>query len=98
MDLPSGEKRQVELTANHRGRHSFGLAPAGRRGEVRAKVFELGHFAREQGDVIRINKGLTADLVTDDQGDLNVTELDEERLFIESDNERLVNLFKWVEK
>lgn len=98
VDLPSGEKRQLSLTANHRGRHNFGLAPAGRRGEVRAKVFELSHFAREQGEVIRINKELTADLVTDDQGDLPVTELDEERLFRESDNERLVNLFKWVDK
>jgi len=98
VDLPRGEKRQVELTANHRGRHNFGLAPAGQGGEVRAKVFELSHLAREQGEVIRINKELTADLVTDDQGDLPVTELDEERLFRESDNERLVNLFKWVEK
>ena len=52
---------------------------------------------REQGEVIRINTGLTADLVTDDQGDLPVKEVDEERLFRESDNVRLENLFKWVD-
>ena len=97
VDLPSGEKKQLALTANHRGRHNFGLAPAGERGQVRAKVFELNHLAREQGEVIRINTGLTADLVTDDQGDLPVKEVDEERLFREADNVRLENLFKWVD-
>jgi len=98
LDLPSGEKKQLALTANHRGRHNFGLAPAGVRGEVRAKVFELSHLAREQGEVIRINTGLSADLVTEDQGDLPVKEVDEERLFRESDNVRLENLFKWVDQ
>jgi len=97
LDLPSGEKRKMSLTANHRGRHNFGLAPAGVKGEVKAVVFELSHLAREQGEVIRINQGLTADLVTEDQGDLPVKKVEKETLFRESDNVRLENLFHWVE-
>lgn len=98
VSLPSGERRQMSLVANHRGRHTFGLAPGGQRGEVTAAMFELSHLAREQGEVIRINPGLTADLVTEDQGDLVVKKLEKERLFREEDNLRLENLFNWVEK
>ena len=61
-------------------------------------MFELSYLAREQGEVIRINPGLTADLVTEDQGDLEVKEVEKERLFREEDNLRLENLFNWVEK
>ena len=98
VSLPSGERQRLSLIANPRGRHTFGLAPAGASGEIKAKVFELCHYAREQGEVIRINPELTADLVTEDQGDLKVMEIDPEMLFRESDNERLENLFTWVDQ
>ena len=61
-------------------------------------MFELSYLAREQGEVIRINPGLTADLVTEDQGDLPVQEVEKERIFREADNARLGNLFDWVER
>lgn len=97
VDLPSGDKKAISLTANHRGKHCFGLAQAGVTGELTALVFQMSHFAREQGEVIRINPDLTADLVTEDQGDLPVKEVEKERLFRESDNVRLGKLFNWVE-
>ena len=61
-------------------------------------MFELSYLAREQGEVIRINPGLTADLVTEDQGDLPVQEVEKGRIFREEDNARLGNLFDWVER
>merc|ERR1719410_1997105 len=98
VELPSGERQELSLIANPRGRHTFGLAPAGSSGQIKAKLFGLGHYAREQGEVIRINPGLTAHLVTEDQGDLDVKEVEQEKLFRESDNERLENLFDWVDQ
>jgi len=98
VEVPSGERRKMSLTANHRGRHTFGLAPSGQKEEVTATMFELSYLAREQGEVIRINPGLTADLVTEDQGDLPVQEVEKGRIFREADNARLGNLFDWVER
>ena len=70
VELPSGERRKISLTANYRGRHSFGLALPGLKArEVMAKVFELNYLARKQGEVIRISPGLTADLLTEDQAE-----------------------------
>ena len=96
FDLPRDKERQIQLKPNHRARHQFGLAPVTGEDYITARVLELNHEDSNKVELIRIKQGQEVSLVRAGGEERQVRPVSEDKIFKQTDNQRVGQMEAWV--